>query len=197
MIRSNENYRNETLAIWDLGIQSKEISWPGDEVSKLLQNVFTCLPDHSITFKTTIICRLLKCLLSVLLTELVNPLNVELNPICHLLVLLGACYIHHVSRIRVNYPRHPSTEVRRDIQGTEVRSYIFLNHNVWIIWFTSCLPCTLSNHPSQLIRRMNGIQTTVLRIMKITKTLVSLMRIDHRYINNSAITARISTNIYV
>jgi len=31
----------------------------------------------------------------------VNPLNAELNPICHLLALLGAQHILHVSRIRV------------------------------------------------------------------------------------------------
>jgi hypothetical protein len=31
-----------------------------------------------------------------------NPLNFELNPICHLLALLGAHHILHVSRIRVN-----------------------------------------------------------------------------------------------
>jgi hypothetical protein len=30
-----------------------------------------------------------------------NPLNAELNPICHLLALLGAHRILHVSRIRV------------------------------------------------------------------------------------------------
>jgi hypothetical protein len=28
----------------------------------------------------------------------VNPLNAELNPICHLLALLGAHHILHVSR---------------------------------------------------------------------------------------------------
>jgi len=32
-----------------------------------------------------------------------NPLNAELNPICHLLALLGAHHILHVSRIRVNF----------------------------------------------------------------------------------------------
>jgi len=32
----------------------------------------------------------------------VNPLNAELNTICHLLVLLGAYHILHISRIRVN-----------------------------------------------------------------------------------------------
>jgi len=31
-----------------------------------------------------------------------NPLNAELNPICHLLALLGAHLIFHVRRIRVN-----------------------------------------------------------------------------------------------
>ena len=31
-----------------------------------------------------------------------NPLNAELNPICHLLALLGAHHIFHISRIRVN-----------------------------------------------------------------------------------------------
>jgi hypothetical protein len=30
-----------------------------------------------------------------------NPLNTELNPICHLLALLGAHLIFHVSRMRV------------------------------------------------------------------------------------------------
>ena len=32
-----------------------------------------------------------------------NPLNAELNPICHLLALLGAHHILHISRIRVNH----------------------------------------------------------------------------------------------
>jgi hypothetical protein len=33
--------------------------------------------------------------------EKINPLNVQLNPICHLLALLGAHLILYVSRIRV------------------------------------------------------------------------------------------------
>ena len=32
----------------------------------------------------------------------VNPLNAELNPIRHLLALVGAHHIFHVSRLRVN-----------------------------------------------------------------------------------------------
>jgi hypothetical protein len=35
-----------------------------------------------------------------------NPLNANLNPICHLLALLGAHHILHVSRIRVNSKYH-------------------------------------------------------------------------------------------
>jgi hypothetical protein len=31
----------------------------------------------------------------------INPLNTELNPICHLLALLGAHHILYISRIRV------------------------------------------------------------------------------------------------
>jgi hypothetical protein len=34
-----------------------------------------------------------------------NPLNAELNRICHLLALLGAHHILHVSRIRITFPR--------------------------------------------------------------------------------------------
>jgi len=34
----------------------------------------------------------------------INPLNAELNPICHLLALLGTHHILHVSRITVNHP---------------------------------------------------------------------------------------------
>jgi hypothetical protein len=37
-----------------------------------------------------------------LYSQLLNPLNTELNPICHLLALLRAHLIFHVSRIRVN-----------------------------------------------------------------------------------------------
>ena len=35
-------------------------------------------------------------------TNCVNPLNAELNPICHLLALLGARHIFHVSVLRVD-----------------------------------------------------------------------------------------------
>ena len=34
----------------------------------------------------------------------IKHLNAELNHICHLLVLLGAHHILHVSKVRVNHP---------------------------------------------------------------------------------------------
>ena len=42
-----------------------------------------------------------------------NPLNAELNPICHLLALLGGATIVVVSRLRVNtcYVRPPALAV--------------------------------------------------------------------------------------
>ena len=45
----------------------------------------------------------------VLLVSVFNPLNAELNPICHLLTLLGAHHILHVSRIRVKITGTPLT----------------------------------------------------------------------------------------
>jgi hypothetical protein len=41
-------------------------------------------------------------ILTTLQQQPVNLLNTELNPICHLLALLEAHHILHVSRIRVN-----------------------------------------------------------------------------------------------
>jgi hypothetical protein len=42
----------------------------------------------------------------------INPLNAELNPICHLLALLGAHHILDVSRIRVNDVRIIEVKVK-------------------------------------------------------------------------------------
>jgi len=51
-----------------------------------------------------------------------NPLHAKLNPICHLLALLGSHHIHHVSRIRVkNGGKLKATEKQRmNGQNTEV-----------------------------------------------------------------------------
>ena len=47
---------------------------------------------------------------------LFNPLNAELNPICHLLALLGAHHIFHVSRLRVKMVRFPSRRLTQTLQ---------------------------------------------------------------------------------
>ena len=47
----------------------------------------------------------------------VNLLNAELNPICHLLALLGAHHIIHVSRIRVKIQNVQKVFFRRGKGG--------------------------------------------------------------------------------
>jgi hypothetical protein len=44
----------------------------------------------------------------------INPLNAKLNPICHLLALLGAHLIFHVSRVRVNFVGYMWQETAAD-----------------------------------------------------------------------------------
>jgi hypothetical protein len=44
--------------------------------------------------------------------RMINPLNAELNPICHLLALLGTHHILHVSRVRVKQTEPVETNVR-------------------------------------------------------------------------------------
>jgi hypothetical protein len=62
-------------------------------------------PDilHAAPNKLTVICWIFKFSFNVILLPFwyVNPLNAELNPICHMLAL-GAHHILHVRRIRVN-----------------------------------------------------------------------------------------------
>jgi len=53
-------------------------------------------------------CIILHGIFFILELMMINPLNAKLNPICHLLALLGAHHILHVSRIRVNSPRKGS-----------------------------------------------------------------------------------------
>jgi len=56
----------------------------------------------------------------------VNPLNPELNHICHLLALLGAHHILHVSMIRVKFDLHMSVH-RNIIQNYSQQDSTFLD----------------------------------------------------------------------
>jgi hypothetical protein len=53
--------------------------------------------------------------------QIINPLNAELNPICHLLALVGVHHILHVSRINVKV-KLVLGETRRVKTGREVRA---------------------------------------------------------------------------
>ena len=64
-----------------------------NELSEDDLRIETCWSD----FK----CFNVKFYVCALVGVLINPLNAQLNPICHLLALLGAHHILHVSRIRV------------------------------------------------------------------------------------------------
>ena len=49
----------------------------------------------------------------------VKAINAELNPICHLLGLLGAHHIFHVSRIRVKSSTHTHLLYRNQTEGLQ------------------------------------------------------------------------------
>ena len=55
-----------------------------------------------------------------------NPLNAELNPICHLLALLGTHHILHVSRIRVKNVTITTGTLREDLCTFSIISHIIL-----------------------------------------------------------------------
>jgi len=54
----------------------------------------------------------------------INPLNADLNPICHLLALLGVHNILHVSRVRVKQP----TMLRFDVISNVILHGTLINY---------------------------------------------------------------------
>jgi hypothetical protein len=77
----------------------------------------------------------------------VNPLKAELNPICHLLALLGAHLIFHVSRIRVNLIKTLLIQVYCDLISTEFPTSVFYLSCPLSLWAVSALsqPSALPN----------------------------------------------------
>ena len=57
----------------------------------VINNVFACVINS-----------VFACVINSVFACVINPLNAELNPIRHLLALVGGRHIVHVSRIRVN-----------------------------------------------------------------------------------------------
>ena len=75
-----------------------------------MQGIYTYIPERNNVPREYSVAAILLLLFMVLISLLsvlnllyfyINPLNPELNPICHLLALLGTHHILHVSRIRV------------------------------------------------------------------------------------------------
>ena len=85
-----------------------------------------------------------------------NPLKTQLNPICHLLALLGAHHILHISRIRVKpRPRYPLPlhfVLALPRQCMEVSPFIVslntaaLSHRKPAYAGTSCDSCSAQGH---------------------------------------------------
>jgi len=74
-----------------------------------------------------------------------NPLNAELNPICHLLALLEAHHILHVSRIRVNNTNRTGSSGTKENSRNSSRLHMMYNIlaaedvltknlNTWLFW---------------------------------------------------------------
>ena len=57
-----------------------------------------------------------------------NPLNAELIPICHLLVLLGAHPVPHISRIRVNGSASPV-----GVHKTAIHEVCYLSDEAFVL----------------------------------------------------------------
>ena len=70
-----------------------------------------------------------------LIKNMFNSVNTEINPICHLLALLGAHHILHVGRIRVMW----SVVIDIHICGRRSQGFDYLSKHVWDIIGHFCL----------------------------------------------------------
>jgi len=82
-----------------------------------------------------------------------NPLNTELNPICHLLALLGAHHFLHVSRIRVNLVT---------LSGATKLTYIItvVICNLRVEWYGHCTVKQTKIFLSKVVKFTNGLWST-------------------------------------
>jgi hypothetical protein len=78
--------------------------------------------------------------------EDINPLNAELNPICHMLALLGGATIVVVSRLRVKFV---ASQARSIYQYKSIRTKI-LKCNAEIFFNRQCLAKNVS--PNEFIK---------------------------------------------
>jgi hypothetical protein len=65
-----------------------------------------------------------------------NPLNAELNPICHLLALLGVNHIFHVSGLRVKTYFSRSSETKFGLSGKRRKEKLNRNSELGLCVFS-------------------------------------------------------------
>jgi len=66
--------------------------------------------------------------------KMINPLNAELNPICHLLPLLWAHHILHVSRIRVKWKKKSYSTFIKNVGSVSVTSCSCISNTGFSQW---------------------------------------------------------------
>jgi hypothetical protein len=96
--------------------------------------------------------------------SLVNPLNAELNPICHLLALLGAYHFLHFSRIRVKQ--------NGEEKSTYIDIAISINHIMLcllIALMTLCTQHTTSGLSFPLPNRNSILKNAVITTNELNK----------------------------
>jgi hypothetical protein len=87
-----------------------------------------------------------------------NPLNADLNPICHLLVLIGVHLIFHVSRIRVK--RDEVTGEWRRLHNEKLHKFCSSPNNIWAI---KSIRIRLKVHVTRMGRRQVHWKVLVVR----------------------------------
>jgi hypothetical protein len=80
-------YNSFNIKTVDLHGSSESVRFHGTIMRKLSSHSNLCGSQQSVSF--------------------FNPLNTKLNPICHLLALVGVHHILHVSNVRVNHVQSP------------------------------------------------------------------------------------------
>ena len=105
-------------------------------------------------------------------TEYFNPLNAELNPIYHLLALLGAHHILHISRMRVKHAAHSpffSSKCRLFHNATFFGSCIIhILHTEWVVNATPRPLYSPGKTRYPLDRRLGWPQGRSVRVRKIS-----------------------------
>ena len=90
--------------------------------------------------------------------QAVNPLNAQLNPICHLLALLGAQHILHVSRVRVKAPRFQNNQHMKVVRSSALLTGRFYPQEIFpgLISVSACgNPRTTANEKHRHHRESN------------------------------------------